>query len=501
MAQYAWENAAKQFQQALTSLELVEEADRRKECDLLLRLGEALNYLSTGSGDAPAEREAFYRAADIARDLGLPEQLARAAIGARGHNPAIAFGGSKLLDLLEEANVSLGRGDSILHSLVLTNLAGYLMTSKLRSTEATKEELARTYARSQQLKSEAVAMARRLNDPQALATALVEFLGLDLTESPRDVCREAREAIDLAASAGAVEIQFEGARILLFALLQLVDRDGADRALTDLALMAQQYRQPVFEWSVTSCEAMFALMDGRIVAAERQVYEAGQRAKTQTYTHFYLLFALGRFQGRFDPSVATRINEFLASEHNANFGQILAALLALEHGDIDAAREQFDSLATNEFRDLLVDVTWLTTVVQCAEVAAWLGDRERSTLLYEILAPYADQCVTFSGASEYHGAAAFYLGLLATTLERWDAAEEHFERAIDLDTTNRAWSFVATERYHYAGMLVRRGAPGDRERALSFVDQALAAAEDMGMAPLAQRALALKVQVQGILKA
>lgn len=50
-------------------------------------------------------------------------------------------------------------------------------------------------------------------------------------------------------------------------------------------------------------------------------------------------------------------------------------------------------------------------------------------------------------------------------------------------------------------MLVKRDEHGDQERALELVDQALAAAEEMGMVKLAEEALALKVQVQGILKA
>jgi tetratricopeptide (TPR) repeat protein len=267
-----------------------------------------------------------------------------------------------------------------------------------------------------------------------------------------------------------------------------------------MARLAQQYRLPVFEWNVALCEAMFALMDGRLSEAERLVHAAGQRAKTKTFSHFFQLFALGRFQGRFDPSVTTRIDEFLSWKINYD-GLLHAALLALESGNVDAAREQFDALAMHEFRDVLVDIAWLSTVVQSAEVAAWLGDRERSALLYDMLAPFADWCVTFSGGSTYYGAVGFYLSLLATTLERWEDAEGHFERAIELDTANCARPFVANAQYHYADMLVRRDSPGNRERALALVDQALSAAEEMGMAPLSQRALELKVRVQGILKA
>jgi hypothetical protein len=48
-------------------------------------------------------------------------------------------------------------------------------------------------------------------------------------------------------------------------------------------------------------------------------------------------------------------------------------------------------------------------------------------------------------------------------------------------------------------MLVQRDAPGDREHALTLLDEALVATEDMGMTSLEKQALALKVRLQGIL--
>jgi hypothetical protein len=50
-------------------------------------------------------------------------------------------------------------------------------------------------------------------------------------------------------------------------------------------------------------------------------------------------------------------------------------------------------------------------------------------------------------------------------------------------------------------MLVRRGEAGDEERVLELIGHALDTAEELGMTRLAEQALALKVRVQGILKA
>jgi tetratricopeptide (TPR) repeat protein len=104
-------------------------------------------------------------------------------------------------------------------------------------------------------------------------------------------------------------------------------------------------------------------------------------------------------------------------------------------------------------------------------------------------------------SGDCHGSASHYLGLLATTLGRWSDAERHFEDALELNTRLQAPPFVARTRCAYAEMLVRREELGDRERALELVDQTLETAEELGMTRLAEQALALKVEVQGILRA
>jgi hypothetical protein len=65
----------------------------------------------------------------------------------------------------------------------------------------------------------------------------------------------------------------------------------------------------------------------------------------------------------------------------------------------------------------------------------------------------------------------------------------------------RARAFTARTRYDFADMLVKRDSPGDRERSLALLDQALSAAEEIGMTRLSEQALALKVRLQGILMA
>jgi class 3 adenylate cyclase len=132
-----------------------------------------------------------------------------------------------------------------------------------------------------------------------------------------------------------------------------------------------------------------------------------------------------------------------------------------------------------------------------SQACAFLGDANRAPRLYQLLLPYAALNVA-GGASACYGSASRYLGLLAATMERWEEAERHFEDALEMNARMGARPYVARTQYDYAQMLLRRGGPGDREKALGLVTQALATAQALGMKPLVEKALALKLQAQGI---
>lgn len=97
----AWEEAAGLFARALAVLELAEEPDQGERCDLLLALGEA----DMAASDVAAARAAYQQAGELARRMGAPEALARAALGLEytaGMVDPVEVG------LLEEALAALG---------------------------------------------------------------------------------------------------------------------------------------------------------------------------------------------------------------------------------------------------------------------------------------------------------------------------------------------------------------------------------------------------------
>ncbi len=149
------------------------------------------------------------------------------------------------------------------------------------------------------------------------------------------------------------------------------------------------------------------------------------------------------------------------------------------------ARAEFEDLAGGSLLHLTRDDNWLTTVTSLAEVAAYLDDRARCAVLYDVLRPYAALTVVVNAAVLCMGAVTHYLGLLAMTLERWDAADEHFQRASQVHHQLEARPWQARTHYAYAAMLLRRGTAEDQVRARRLLDAALAVAGELGMVYLA----------------
>ena len=159
LALLAFEEATGHYARALELLDLHGAADGPDGGELLLALGEA----RMRAGLAPAARETFARAAAVARHQHAPERLARAALGYGGAGPEIGIVDAHLVGLLEEALAALGDADSPLTVRVLGRLAMELAMDFSRAVPPERRAA---------LSTAALAMARRLGDPAALAAAL-----------------------------------------------------------------------------------------------------------------------------------------------------------------------------------------------------------------------------------------------------------------------------------------------------------------------------------------
>ncbi len=162
-----------------------------------------------------------------------------------------------------------------------------------------------------------------------------------------------------------------------------------------------------------------------------------------------------------------------------------------EVGREDEARTLFDRLATDDFAQIPFDEEWLVSLGLLTEVAHSLGDRRRAGVLLDRLSPYADQ-VAVAYPEISMGSVSRYLGLLATTLSRWEVAERHFEDALAMNERIGARPWLAHTQEDYGRMLLERGRECDRERASELLDLALRFYDALGMESSAARISALR---------
>jgi DNA-binding CsgD family transcriptional regulator len=113
-----------------------------------------------------------------------------------------------------------------------------------------------------------------------------------------------------------------------------------------------------------------------------------------------------------------------------------------------------------------------------------------AALLYPELEPLAGENVMIGHLVACYGAADRYLGMLAATLGEAERAEQHFERALELNRRMGAQTWVAHTAYEYARFLLADGR-GEPRRAEALFAQAGTLAERIGMEGLLAKVASL----------
>src|SRR5204863_1312394 len=160
--------------------------------------------------------------------------------------------------------------------------------------------------------------------------------------------------------------------------------------------------------------------------------------------------------------------------------RVACVLADLEAGNEAEAREAFDAIAANGFRDLPQDFFAGVALAMLAEVCAGLGDQAGAAALYEVLLPARGQFVLLAIGVLCMGSVSYYLGLLALTRGAWSDAEELLTEAVDANGRVGGLPMVARSRLAYLRLLRARDAPGDRERAGSLREQVITDAGALG---------------------
>lgn len=476
-ATLAYEEAARLYADAVQMTPPAREAER---CPLLLALGEA----QTKSAEHQAAIETFTEAAKIARRIAAPTALARAVLGYETCSWRVGGPGVVAAALAKEALEANSPLDSPQRVRLLAALCRALVF-------ADRVDAAVAIHR------QAVAMARRLNDDEALFAALSaivpavwkpELLALRLVAG--------REAMQLAERVGNAE--WAVGHLTGFHICDLMasgDIEGAVR-LADFGADATAVRQqPWIHLILIACRAMLAQHMGRFEEAERLAMEgmrhAAQRGQT-TGAAAVQLFTLRREQGRL-VELAPVLEHFQRTMPEIATWQPGYVVLCCELGWREQALSAFERLAGKGFAvGPVSDFERAGSLVYLAEACAWLGDAARARMIYEMLLPHAGSGIVFGTSVASLGCSDRVLGMLAATMGRLDNAEAHFERALRFDESSGSAPWLAHSRHEFAAMLLNRKRPGDVQRSSELLDEALAASRELGMYALEERVLALQ---------
>jgi tetratricopeptide (TPR) repeat protein len=471
----AYEEAARFCDLALESLDLKEPPDPALHCELLLGLGEA----QARAGNTPEAKETFVAAAETARDSGLAEHLARAAIGYGGR---FVFGregnDARLVPLLEEGLSALGTDDSVLRVRLLARLAGAMRD---RPSLETRSSLSR----------EAVSMARRLGSRDDLVYGLISMGWATWEPDPEQIPAVTKELRTLAQESGDLEQAVQAAWLEYVLFMTKGDIAGVTAWIDEYRPLWEKLKQPSAQWygAVTHCA--LALLQGDFAEAEQLMEEAsrlGERAQSWDagFSYRIALFLLRREQGRLaeiEDLVTRSVDEYAGYR---SF-RCLVPLLHCELGRMEDARASFDALAAGDFSVFPRDIEWVFCLSVLAEVAAYLRDADRAASLHSLLRPYAELNAVAAGEVAI-GSVARYLGLLASTLSTWDDAERNFEDALRRNERMGARPWVAHTKEDYARMLFARNR--DIAKGEQLLDEALAAYRELGMTGPLERARA-----------
>ena len=469
LEQLAHEDAARWFARALGALG--PGGERVLRCDLLLELAEAYRR----AGDGPALLTTLQAAAADARSLGDPERLARAAIGSFTQGTTVESNDA-VIALLNEALEALPRNDSMLRARVLAALAveQYFRADRHRVIE---------------LSNEAVAVARRLNDPATLARILYEHqIAIHDPAHVEERLDVGSEILELAEQVGDAELTVMAHNVRIQCLIELGEIEQADRELAALDLLTAELRRPYFRYVALLRAFARSELAGDLTQAERLASEAFELGSTgvesDTITIFGIqLYAVRYYQGRLGELVEACAD--LAAQYPDVPAWRLALAMAQAHrGALADARAEFDVAAAAGFDQIPFDNVWGTAVPLAAEVCAAVGDADRAAELYELLLPYKDRFLVVTTTIACHGAVARYLGLVARTMGRLDAAVQHFDAALAANRRIGAAAIAARTACDYAATLLLRGAADDRVRALSLIADAKTTARRLALADL-----------------
>ncbi len=468
LALLAPDEAAVWYDRALQAHERDEDPDPAERAELLTRLGEAERRAGSDSF-----REHLLEAGRLARDLGDPDRLARAALANnRGMHSRTGLVDEERMELLEAALAMRGDREDAQRALLLATTSSELWSGD--------------HERRRALSDEALAVARRVGDQRVLAEVLYRrafAIAEPATLQERLVLTA--ELVELTDRLGDPLLRLLASVERSRAAIEHGDLDEAlvhaERQGTLAARCGDAYGRHGAGWAHGWPHALAGRHDEAERAADRALAESLASEQPDAAAFYGAQIAIIRWdQGRLG-ELADGIVLHAEGPDGLPAHRALAALALVEANRLEEAVQMIDAAARSGFA-LPVDTIWLTGMVLWGEACALSGRRQWAPLILERLMPWTDQ-VAFTGLA-VHGAVARVAAELAALLDR-DEAGDLFARAETIHERLRAPALLARTYAGWARWSLARGETGE---GLELAARARTAAAACGCPHLANRA-------------
>ncbi|WP_028660858.1 ATP-binding protein [Nocardioides insulae] len=430
MSAHAADEARDHYAAALALYDEDDAGLARERYDLLVRYAEACRW-STRRLEMHA---AIDEAVILAGGLDDPELVVRAATIATSDAlwPARSYHehNDDVIAVIRGTLPALPRDSALRARLLLALAAESYYAAQSQELDALCEE--------------AIATARRIEDPRLLIEAL---MGAAVATCRRSTAPRRRawteEALALAVAHGDQRARTNLRALLASILCELGEVGSARAELDALVEVARTQKLYFVEMVVLTLAHSWAAMSGdraEIEGTFGRLIACFDRVSTSHKVDTVRGAAL--FVPLWDPDAeappAEEVVAYLAESELPVGGA--AAVMALRKGQPDAARLILDTYGVELETD-----NWFSPFLWAlgAEIGLGLGRPDLAARAYTRLAPYGGTCV-ISGTAPAHGPVDAYLALAAAATGETDLATEHADAALELI---RAWRIPQVERW------------------------------------------------------
>jgi tetratricopeptide (TPR) repeat protein len=363
--------------------------------------------------------------------------------------------------------------------------------ARLLALLATEQIFEGDYVSRRAIADEALAVARSSGDPATVLDVLLRrgWQAIWTPDSIEELLFESEESSSLADDLADPVGRFWAAHVRSTFSIQVGNIAQVRKCESEKIRLAAEIGQPILNWVVAYSQSWLKLMEGEVAEAEHLANDALKLGSETGQPDALAFFGAQVHHIRWHQGRAAEIADMIVQVADDHPGitsyRGAAAHLLVESGRDEEARrrlefeKQFGLTCDDDFlRFPYLDV-W-------SRVVRHLEDREAAQILYDRLMRWP-HLVMFSGIT-LHGAVAHHLGALATVLNQFDLAEDHFSEALRIHQELEAPFFIAVTELEWGRMLLARGNSQGTERATNLLQSTLNRAEAYDYRSLQKRA-------------